>query len=117
MSDNNKTTEIIDRIADAVTKKSSGEIPAAHPWKCEQDNRLDRVEQDVKNLDKRVEETEDALHEGNTRFVRLESKLEAVSEKLSELSDSIRSATRWALGIFGTAALGWVIVNMGKEIK
>lgn len=117
MSSGNQTTEIIDRIADAVRKKPSGEIPLPHPWKCEHDGRLDRIESDVKELDSRLCKTEESLSDGNTRFVRLESKLESVSEKLAELSDTIKTAVRWALGIFGTSALVWVATNMGKEIK
>lgn len=116
----NATTEIIQRAAEAAvnaTRKSSGEVPIGHPWKCEHEHRIDGLVKDVNELDERVSKTEDSLHEGNTRFIRLEAKLESVSEKLGELSDTIKSATRWALGIFGTAALGWVIMNMGKEIR
>ena len=118
MSDN-KTTEIIERIADAVHKKPSGEIPLPHPWKCEQGHRLDSMETLVADHEARIRSNEKSLSEGDSRFTRLEGKLESVSEKLGELADTIKSAIRWLLGIAGTAAAGgvlWAMAHAGKAV-
>jgi len=62
----------------------------------------------------RIRACERDLADGNTRFVRLEEKLQSVSEKLGELADTIKSAVRWVLvsvGTLGIGALAWAFVQ------
>lgn len=94
----------------------SGEIPAAHPWKCEQDHRLDAIDHRLDDHSNRIKVTENQLSEGNSKFIRLEMKLESVSDKLGELSDTIKGAVRWVLGIAGTAAIGGILWSMKQAL-
>lgn len=92
-----------------MSTKRSGE----HAVDCHQDDRISRVEATVADHEVRIRSSEKELADGNTRFVRLEGKLEAVSEKLGELSDTIKGAVRWVLLTVGTAAagaIGWAFI-------
>jgi hypothetical protein len=84
------------------------------------EDRVDHVEKSVADHEVRLRGSERALSEGDTRFTRLEGKLEAVSESLKELSESIRGAVRWVLGIAGTAAAGaimWAFVQSQRAMS
>jgi uncharacterized protein (DUF3084 family) len=81
---------------------------------CRQDDRLSHVETSVADHEVRIRGSERALSDGDTRFTRLEGKLESVSESLKELSESIKGAVRWVLGIVATGAagaIGWAFVQ------
>jgi uncharacterized coiled-coil protein SlyX len=76
---------------------------------CTMEDRVEHVEKTVADHEVRLRGSEKSLSEGDTRFTRLEGKLESVSESLKELSESIRGAVRWVLGIAGTAAASAVL--------
>jgi len=81
---------------------------------CTMEDRVDHVEKSVADHEVRLRGSERALSDGDTRFTRLEGKLEAVSESLKELSESIKGAVRWVLGIVATGAagaIGWAFVQ------
>jgi uncharacterized coiled-coil protein SlyX len=86
---------------------------------CTMEDRVDHTEKSVADHEVRIRGTEKALSEGDTRFTRLEGKLESVSESLKELSESIRGAVRWVLGIVGTGAagaVGWAFVQSQRAM-
>jgi hypothetical protein len=84
------------------------------------EDRMTHAEAAVTDHEVRIRGTEKSLSDGDTRFTRLEGKLETVSESLKELSESIRGAVRWVLGIVGTGAAGaimWAFVQSQRAVQ
>jgi len=84
-----------------MDKRKSGEY-----HECSQDDRMEGLEKTATDHEVRLRGCEKTLAEGDSRFTKIECGLAMVSEKLGELSDSIKSAVRWVLVSCGTLAIG-----------
>lgn len=76
------------------------------------------IAETVRDHEQRIREAEKALSSGDTRFMKIEGRLDNIADKMGELNDTIKSAVRWILGICGTAAAGgilWSIVQSGGK--
>lgn len=77
------------------------------------------VSKTVADHEQRLRDAEKALSSGDTRFMKIEGRLDTIAEKVGELTDAIKSAVRWVLGICGAAAASgilWAIVQSGGKI-
>jgi hypothetical protein len=77
---------------------------------CTQDRRLTRLEERADGTDKR-------LAAGDVGFAELRKDVAALTGKVGDLTDAIKGAVRWLLGLVGTAAFGavvWALVQSQK---
>lgn len=78
---------------------------------CKHDSRILRLED-------RVDDHERRLAQGDVGFAELRKDVGALTEKVGELTDTLKSAVRWVLGTIGTVAAGgivWAIVQSGGK--
>lgn len=76
--------------------------------------RLDALDARADDHSDRLRDAEKALGDGRVEFANLHKDVSALTEKVSELTDAIKSAVRWVLGTVGTIAVGallWALVQ------
>lgn len=101
-------------MGDANDKHRSGE----HRADCDQ--LIDNLEKRVTTLEQADKANSEKLHAGELLFVGIQKDIETLTKAVTGLSDSIRDAIRWVLGIVGTAAAGgilWAIIESSKAVK
>lgn len=108
MSQRDIDTEAIVRAVDTIQARQrppSGEGPAM-PCR-DHETRIVKLEGKTDDHDRR-------LHSGDVSFAEFRKDVGALTEKVGELTTSIRDAVRWVLGTVGTLAAGaivWALVQ------
>lgn len=107
--DTDRIVRAIDEIQ-ARQRPSSGEhAQASEP--CKNESR-------ILKLEGRVDDHEKRLGAGDVGFAELRKDVANLTEKVGELTDSIKSAVRWVLGFIATAAGGgilWAIAQSAQK--
>jgi uncharacterized coiled-coil protein SlyX len=103
-------TERIARVIDefnARQRPPSGEHTAVE---CKNESRIMRLEDRVDDHDRR-------LAAGDVGFAELRKDVASLTEKVGELTDTLKSAVRWVLGTVGTAGIGALIWALAQSQK
>jgi hypothetical protein len=75
------------------------------------------LEQRLGKVENRADDTDKRLAAGDVGFAELRKDVAALTGKVGDLTDAIKGAVRWLLGLVGTAAFGavvWALVQSQK---
>ena len=111
--DRNESDIDTDRIVRAIDEiQARQRPPSGEHVATSHDARIERLED-------RVDDHEKRLAAGDVGFAELRKDVATLTEKVGELTDTLRSAVRWVLGTVGTAGVGaliWALVQSQKGL-